>query len=196
MGVVRASVSSAIVAAMLATSITPAFAEHGYGGGYGGGYGSGYGGYDGYGGGRYRNRHHDRIDAGDVIAGIAIFGVIAAIASAASKPKAPKRYPDNADNRYPQNDQRASNAQRGSINSENAAVDACATAAEERGGQSASVREITTVNANSDGWDVEGIVEQRDGWRDRSADRKRFTCSVRFGAVDGVYIDRDAVALR
>lgn len=188
MGILRNSVSGAIIAAMLATSVTPAFADRGYGGGYGG--------YDGYGGGRHRGRHHDRIDAGDVIAGIAIFGVIAAIASAASKSKASKRYPDSADNRYPQDDRRASEPQRGSINSENAAVDACATAAEERGGQSASVREISTVNASRDGWDVEGIVEQRDGWRDRSADRKRFTCSVRFGAVETVYIDKDAVALR
>lgn len=194
MGLVRTSLSSAIFAALLATSVTPVFAEHGYGGGYG--YGNGYGGYDSYGGNRHRGRHHDRIDAGDVIAGIAIFGVIAAIASAASKPKAQKRYPDNADSRYPNNDQRAQNPQRGSINTENAAVDACATAAEDRGGQSASVREITTVNANSDGWDVEGVIEQRDGWRDRSADRKRFTCSVRYGSVDGVYIDKDAVALR
>ena len=190
MGLVRTSLSTAIVAALLATSVTPAFANRGYGGGYG------YGGYDGYGGGRHRGRHHNRVDAGDVIAGIAIFGVIAAIASAASKSKSQKRYPDSADNNYPQNDQRAQNPQRGSINTENAAVDACATAAEDRGGQSASVREITTVSANGDGWDVEGVIEQRDGWRDRSADKKRFTCSVRYGAVDGVYIDKDAVALR
>jgi hypothetical protein len=178
MGLVRNSISFTLAAAMLATAATPAFADRGYGrGGYG------------YG------RHHDRIDAGDVIAGIAVVGIIAAIASAASKPKQP-RYPTSADQRYPQNDDRGTQQVRGSINSENAAVDACAAAAEDRGGQTASVREITAVDANRDGWEVEGVVEQRSGWRDRSAQRKRFTCSVRFGAVETVYIDTDAVALR
>ncbi|MFM9853519.1 MAG: hypothetical protein ACKVOJ_12055 [Sphingomonadaceae bacterium] len=186
MGVFLKSISAAVVSAMLATTITPAFADDGYGYGRGrGGFGNGYGG----------GRHHDRVDAGDVIAGIAIVGIIAAIASAASKPKQP-RYPDRADNRFPQNDDRSAQQSRGSINSENAAVDACAAAAEDRGGQSASVREITTVDANRDGWEVEGVVEQRNGWRDRSAQRKRFTCSVRFGAVETINIDRDSLAFR
>jgi hypothetical protein len=182
MGLVRKTVSGAVVAAMLATSVTPAFADRGFGydrGGYGNGY----------------RRHHDKNDAGDVIAGIAVVGIIAAIALAASKPKRP-RYSDRADNRYPQDDNRSVQQSRGSINSENAAVDACAAAAEDRGGQSASVREITAVDANRDGWEVEGVIEQRSGWRDRSAQRKRFTCSIRYGAVETVYIDRDTYALR
>ena len=187
MGIMRNWVSGAIITAMLATTATPAFARHG-GGYYGGGsYGGQYG----------HRRHHDRgVSAGDVIAGVAILGVFAAIASAASKPKAP-RYPEPVFNDYPQNDDRRTEQNRhGSINSENAAVDACATAAEERGGSTASVREITTVDANSDGWDVEGVVEQRSDWRDRSADRKRFTCSVRFGSVETVYIDGSSIAIR
>lgn len=184
MGVFRKSISAAVATAMLVTTVTPAFADDGYGHGHGG-FGNDYG----------RGRHHDRVDAGDVIAGIAIVGIIAAIASAASKPKQP-RYPDRADDRFPQNDDRSGQQSRGSINSENAAVDACALAAEDRSGQSASVREITGVDANRDGWQVEGVIEQRSGWRDRSAQRKRFTCSVRFGAVESVNIDRESLAFR
>lgn len=39
----------------------------------------------GWGGGGWGHRHHDRVDAGDIFAGILIIGGIAAIASAASK---------------------------------------------------------------------------------------------------------------
>ncbi|MEQ1541276.1 MAG: hypothetical protein ABL926_03385 [Novosphingobium sp.] len=39
----------------------------------------------GWGGGNWGHRHHDRVDAGDIFAGILIIGGIAAIASAASK---------------------------------------------------------------------------------------------------------------
>jgi hypothetical protein len=187
MGIMRNWVSGAIITAMLATTATPAFARQG--GYYGGG---GYGGQYGH------RRHHERgVSAGDVIAGVAILGVFAAIASAASKPKAP-RYPQPVYNDYPErdDDSRVQQSQRGTITSENAAVDACATAAEQRGGSTSSVREITTVNADSDGWDVEGVIEQRSDWRDRNADRKSFSCSVRFGSVETVYIDGGSVALR
>jgi hypothetical protein len=179
-------ISGAAMAAMLATGATPAFA-----GGYGGtsisggfGFGSGYSGY----GRRGRHyRHRDRVDAGDVIAGIAIIGAIAAIASSASKRKAERR-----DGGYPPRD----GGQTGRINSENEAVDACALAAEARGGETASVRDISQVDRTNDGWDVEGVIEERDNWRDRSGERRRFTCSVRFGSVDHVYIEADSVALR
>lgn len=174
----RKIVAGSVAAALMISSASPAMAGWG-----GGGYGSGYGGYDGYGG-RHRHRGHD--DAGAIIGAIAVVGIIAAIASASSKSKQQRGYPSNSN----------SNNQRGSINSENAAVDACANATEQRGGQMASVRDIQNVRANSDGWDVEGTVEQRSDWRDRTPERHRFTCSVRYGEVDSVYIDGDAVALR
>jgi hypothetical protein len=187
MGVMRKFVVATMATALMVSSATPALAD--WGGGFGGGSYSGnsWGG-GGYGGG-YRGHHDHGIDAGDVIAGIAIIGVIAAIASAASKSSNNRRTSSDG---YPD---RSSDQSRGSINSENAAVDACAQAAETRGGQSASVREISAVDKNSDGWDVEGVVEQRAGWRDRTGDKHRFTCSVRYGAVDSVYIDTDKIAL-
>jgi hypothetical protein len=180
MGLMRKLTGGAVAVALLSTAATPAMAR-GYGG-FGGGFGYGNG-YDGYG-----HRHHDRVDAGDVIGAIAVIGIIAAIASAASKKNRSSDRTNSDD--YP------NQRQQGSISTENQAVDACAQAAEQRAGQSASVREISTVDRNADGWDVEGVVEERDGWRDKTGDRKRFTCSVRYGAVDSVYIDSDKVAYR
>lgn len=159
---------------------TPVFA-----GGWGGtsisagiGFGSGYRGHRG------RWRHRDRVDTGDVIAGIAIIGAIAAIASSSSKNKR-----DRQDSRtLPQQDR--------AIVSEDQAVDACANAAERQGGETASVRDILAVDRTKDGWDVEGTIEQRDDWRDKSGDRRRFTCAVRMGEIDNVFIDTGVVASR
>jgi hypothetical protein len=176
-------IRSGVVAATafaLALPAAPVFA-----GGWGGsgvsagiGYGSGYRGHRG------RWRHRDRVDAGDVIAGIAIIGVIAAIASSGSKTR--RNRTDSADRRRV--DQ--------SIVSEDQAVDACADAAQRQGGEAASVREILAVDRTTDGWDVEGTIEQRDGWRDSSGDRRRFTCAVRQGEIDAVFIDAGVVASR
>lgn len=182
MPVVRMLNGGIAAIALIATSISPAIARNynGYGG-YG--YGNG---YDNYRGHHRRHRDHDNVDAGDVIGAIAVIGIIAAIASAASKSKRARQ--GTSSNGYPN--------QRGSISTENAAVDACAEAAEKRGGQTASVRDITDVKTSNDGWDVEGTLEQRSNWRDKTSEKRRFTCSVRYGAVDSVYIDGDAVALR
>jgi hypothetical protein len=197
---VRKFIAGGVAAALLSSSATPAFA--GRGGPYvsgGVGWNSGWSGNGwGGGGGRGWGRHHDHVDAGDVIAGLAIFGVIAAIASSASKSKRDRdRDPDREardypDNRYP--DSRDSRSSSGGIRSEDAAIDACAVAAEARGGETSSVRDITDVRKSIDGWDIEGVIEQRDNWRDKSADKKRFSCAVRDGAVEHVYIDSSPLA--
>ena len=115
--------------------------------------------------------------------------MIAAIASSSSRSKR-----NRGAEGYPQSDQREAIGQ--DIVSEDQAVDACANAAERQGGDTASVRDVTQVDRTQDGWDVEGTIEQRENWRDKTADRRRFTCSVRFGDVDHVYIDSDTVAAR
>lgn len=179
MSKVRKSVSILIAASLATTSATPAMA-----GSWGGGYSSGYGWGHGYGKG-YRHRHYrhrDRVDAGDVIGAVAVIGIIAALASSASKAKK-----NRTDAGYSGN--------RGDILSENEAVDACAVAAEREAGGRASVRDISEVDRTSDGWDVSGVVERRDNWRD-PAEKRRFTCMVRFGSIDNVYIDTDTLALR
>lgn len=172
----RKCVAGAVALALVSTSATPVLArDRGYGG-----WGQ-WGGWGGYGKGWHR-RHHDDIDAGDVIAGIAVIGILAAVLSSAGKSK---RARDGVDP-----------AVQGKIESENEAVDACARATEAKAGDRASVRDIDQVDRNADGWDVEGTVEERTGWRDNDPSRlRRFTCSVRFGAVDHVYIDRGDVAL-
>ena len=171
----RKLTTGAVAAAVLVTSATPAFAGWGNGG-YGG-----YNGYDGYGG--HHHRHHDHVDGGDVVAGVIVVGILAAILASSSKKK------HDRDGGY--------NAPRGNITSEDAAVDACAIATEAQAGQRASVRDITQVDRNADGFEVEGVVEQRAGWRNnRDTERRRFTCSVRYGAVDHVYIDTDSIAYR
>jgi hypothetical protein len=157
----RSVTASAVAAAMIATSVTPAMAQ-GYPG-YGYGYNKGWN----HGGKGYR-RHRDRgVSAGEVIAGVAIIGVIAAIASAASKNKRNDGY-------------------RGNINDENAAADACAIRAEQRFGQGTRAR-IDDVLRTRDGYDVRGSLETRD--RDRDRDDQRFSCTVRYGQVEDVRLD-------
>jgi hypothetical protein len=157
MKMVRSVMTAGLATAMLVTSVTPAMAQGFPGGGYGNPYGD-----------RGR-RHHDRgISAGDVIAGVAIIGVLAAIAGAASK----------SNNRNRSND--------GTINSEDQAADACASRVEQRYGNSARVRNIDDVRRTRDGYDVRGTVETNDR-DDRGT--QRFTCSIRYGQVEDVRID-------
>ncbi len=154
---------SAVALALVATSITPAFARGGWGGGWG------------------HRRHHDRIDAGDVIAGIFIISAIAAI-SGGSKKSRSQRASRSEDRDYPRAEDRTR------ISSEDSAVEACASAAEDRAGPASSVRRIDSVSQQGDGWSVSGVIERRDSWRDRSAQERSFSCSVQFGRIESISI--------
>jgi hypothetical protein len=177
----------AVAVALILSSITPAYA--GWGGNNWGGHGGGWG----------RGHRDDHIDAGDVIAGIFIIGAIATIAGASKKRQRNRDYPEDRsedqrgrqDRGQSDRDQsdRGLSESRGKISSENDAVDACAAAVEARVGQAASVRDITDVKSDTDGWDIEGVVEKRDGWRDKSVEQTKFSCAVRFGRVEHVYVD-------
>lgn len=173
---VRKMIATVAAAALVATSITPAFAGgRGYGYGYGGKYKHG----------RYYKRN--RLDTGDVIGILAVVGLVAAIAtSGKSKRRAREAGVYNEDGPY----------KRGSINSENDAVDACALAAEDRAGKMSSVREVTKVSVTEDGWDVAGTIEARDDWRDKSVQPRGFNCVVRDGTVKAVFVDVNEVAAR
>jgi hypothetical protein len=84
------------------------------------------------------------------------------------------------------------------IRDEDAAVDACARAAEDEAhayGSDASVRNIADVEGEGTEWRVSGTVETRNGYRDRDSARS-FTCTVRYGQIDGVRLDGESVALR
>jgi hypothetical protein len=182
--------------AMLSTSITPAMAR-GYGSiGFGTGWGNSWGSVgSSWGGGRGWGRHHrGDDDTGEVLAGVLI-GAILTGAVLSSKAKKQRERAPRVD--YPQDrrDDRSPSTRNGDISSEDQAVDACAQAAESKAGRAASVRDINQVRKSSDGWDVEGVVESRDGWRDRQSERRNFTCSVRYGAVDSIYLEDGRVAL-
>ena len=148
-------------AAALSFSATPALAQSwGWGGG-GGGWG---------------HHHRDRVDAGDVIAGILIIGGIAAIASAASKNKRDRRDDDRRyDNRpdYPRdrpagygndNDQQWQQAgqQNGSVDS---AVARCISEVSRGSNRGTSVE---SINRDGDGWRVQG----------QTSEGAEFSCSV------------------
>ena len=189
----RKLAGSAALAAMLITTAAPAMARGpGWGNpGWGGGWGSG-----------HRRHRGNGISTGDVLAGILIIGGIAAVASAASKKKQEReadRYPAPEDDGYidEANDNEPYRTP-GRIQNEDAAVDACAIAAEQEGsrsGRTAQVRDVDQVIAVTDGWNVSGTLETRNGYRDTRRDTQGFTCTVRTGQVVDVRMDGE-LALR
>ena len=183
----RRFAGSVALAALLATSATPAMAQRG---GWGGGWGGG--------------RHHDRHRGGGgdgLLAGILILGGVAAIASAASANRdrqqrddypVPDAFPEDAEPVLDVPDASARDDVYRSpvrIGTEDQAVDACAIAAEQDGGrdgQTAQVRDVDRVDAVGGGWNVSGRVELRRGYRDPSRQTEDFTCTVRGGQVASV----------
>ncbi len=145
-------------------------------------------------------RHHDGIDAGDVIAGALIIGGIAAVASAASNDRG-YRYDDyryRGDERY-----------RGRYNynrygNPREAVEMCVRAAERNAsrysyGGRAKVTDIRDIDRKRDGYRVKGRIavnarnsDWRRGWRNdyrgydsryNGYDSGSFTCQVRYNRV-------------
>lgn len=151
-------------------------------------------GYGGWGG---RHHHRDRVDAGDVLAGVLIIGGIAAIASAASNSAKQKREREQ-DYRYPDDGYRQDSGRYGDYNDRgtadrggstgysrsadglNAAVDRCVGEVE-RGER--RVETVDTVDRDSNGWRVAG---RTNGGRD-------FACTVDGdGRIRSVTIDGSA----
>ncbi|GMN12816.1 hypothetical protein [Altererythrobacter sp. MTPC7] len=122
----------------------------------------GYRGYNGYRGYRgYRNR----TSAGDIIAGVAILGTIAAVASAASKNRDRDRYPDR---RY-----RTSGPSYDTSSGLDRAVDQCVLEIE----RDVRIGEIDGVDRNGSGWNVTGTLYNGDG----------FSCRIgNDGRIDGI----------
>jgi hypothetical protein len=118
------------------------------------------------------HRHRDRVDAGDVFAGILILGGIAAVASAASKAKREReqrpeyRYPDEAGR---DRDSDRSYEGRGEDNrpdwSEsrgiNTAINRCADEVERGSGR---IESVDSVNRDGSGWRVAGRMEGGKGF--------------------------------
>ncbi|MBA4748506.1 MAG: hypothetical protein H2056_07310 [Sphingopyxis sp.] len=133
--------------------------------------------------------HRDRVDAGDVIAGIFLIGAIAAIADSAGKSRDRDRDRDRRDDDYryepqPRDEDYRSAPQRGdrqwvpgNNGAETRAVDACSWAAEGELGEDARVGQIDEVAAGDRGWRVTGTVAAP-GTMPRD-----FTCTYRGGRV-------------
>jgi hypothetical protein len=132
---------------------------------------------------QYRRwRRHDRVDAGDVIVGVAILGGIAAIASAASRNNRDRDYRYRERYPYPSGDYRDRpyryRPYRGdsrAIDSSgiNRAIDMCVREVE----RDRRIESVDSVDRLSDGWRVEGAVSGGDG----------FTCRIgNDGRVDDV----------
>lgn len=134
-----------------------------------------------------RYRHRDRVDAGDVIAGVLILGGIAAVASAASRSSRDRdyrntRYP--SDYRYRTGDSRVdyrgntrSNAGSGIDN----AVNMCVGAIE----RDVRVASVDGVDRSASGWLVTGSLYNGEA----------FSCRIDgSGRIDGIDYGRGAAA--
>ena len=146
--------------------------------------------WDGRGGYRYYgrgHRHHDGIDAGDVLAGVLILGGIAAIASAASNANKNRDYRDQdyrdgdyRDRNYPddRNDYRGGEQDSYSTGRGiDDAVDSCVGEIERKD----QVDSVEGVQRSAGGWAVDGTL--RDG--------RSFTCTIDgSGQVRGIEYGR------
>jgi hypothetical protein len=123
-----------------------------------------------------RWRHRDRVDAGDVIAGVAVVGVIAALASAVSKQSRVRNERRTQGYPYPERpyDYRApSDSHYDDSRGIDRAVDSCAREVERNG----AIDTIDTVERTGSGWRVAG----------RMQGGSPFNCSVgNDGRIEGV----------
>ncbi|HTH28574.1 MAG TPA: hypothetical protein VL918_08915 [Sphingobium sp.] len=164
------------MAAILVTSASPVMAGRGWHGGY------------------HKHRHHRHDDGFAAFLGLAaVIGGAAVIASSADG-KA-KTAPEEQAEDFPPKD--ASPPDNAHAADEDAAVDDCAIAAREeasRDGHYAEVRDITGARPTGDGgWEVDGTLDQRQGYRGQSRMRS-FTCTWRDGQVADVVLERDDIA--
>lgn len=145
---------------------------------------------------RHRYHRRDRVDAGDVIAGIFLIGAIAAIADSAGKSRDRDRNRDRQDDDYRYEPQQRERGYRtapdqnddrqwvpGSSNAETRAVDACSWAAEGELSDAARVGNIDSVALDGDEWRVTGNVAAPDTMP------RDFSCTYRGGRVTSVTLN-------
>ena len=140
----------------------------------------------GWGGGNWGHHHRDRVDAGDVLAGILIIGGIAAIASAASNKKRDRReedrpyrgdYPRERSAGYGNDNDQQWNQQGQQNAGVDSAVNRC-TNEVARGSNRGTT--VESINRDGDGWRVQG----------RTGDGSDFNCSVDGnGQIRNVQVD-------
>ena len=138
-----------------------------------------------------RYRHNDRnrggLSTGEVIAGVAVLGGLAAVLASSR---------NNRDRDYRYDDRRGWNdLQRGADRAINQCVSAAERQARRWSGSRAEVTDIRDIDRNRRGFEVTGRIAVRDDYRGRGWDRAgyrgrndrwdegRFTCRVRNGRV-------------
>lgn len=187
-------------------SLGPAPAEARWRGG-GFGYGVTYPiGRYGYG---YGYRHHDDIDAGDVIAAVAIVAGVAAIASAARERD--RGYDSGGwdEGGWDRRGNRGWDDRRGSSSSssdrrEDVAIGECRAEAERQArtyGTSASLRDIYDVQSRGNAVRIRGLVEIArsevvPGGTERRLATESFSCVVRGGLVESYQLATGSLASR
>lgn len=153
---------------------------------------------------RHRDRYHDGISAGEVIAGAVIIGGLAAILSGGGRDR--DRYDPRYDGYNGQYDGYYNGYDWNRYGGSREAIQRCVQAVERRGGygRDTDVRRITDIDRIRGGYRVEGnvAVNYRQDWRNRDRydgrwnrnwndrqrydDHGRFTCTVRYGRVQDV----------
>lgn len=142
-------------------------------------------------------RNNDRVDAGDVIAGVLILGGIAAVAAAVSDGDDNNRY-ERRHRRYDNYDRRGHRNRYRRHMRPRQAVRQCRRAARQEASRygRAQITEITEVDRRNDGYRIRGrlLVEEgrygrrsngrRGHYRNASYDEGRFSCRIRYGQID------------
>ncbi|MEO0062453.1 MAG: hypothetical protein RLZZ08_1013 [Pseudomonadota bacterium] len=115
--------------------------------------------HGGYGRGGW-GRHHDRVDGGDIFAGLLILGGIVAVASAVDHADQQRDYPvqDRPEPGYRRAPQQDSGYQSGGMDR---AVDMCVDAVEQRGAQ---VGDVDGANRGAQGWFISGSTDRGAPW--------------------------------
>lgn len=131
---------------------------------------------------RRRWRHHDRIDGGDILAGIGILAGIAIIADAASKAdRNDQRYENRPyDVERPRDYDRAPPPSYNGGDDVGSAVNACTDAAERA--VDGRVSEIASATREGAGWRVAGEIGNTG-----------FACTIIDGRVDDIQIEGRAI---
>lgn len=132
---------------------------------------------------RRYHRHRDRINAGDVIAGVAVIGVLAAIASSASNNRDRDYREDRRPGPYRAPAPRGRSWQGGGIDS---AVDQCVAELERGRDRVASVDEAAR---DAGGWRVSGSLDSGEGFACRIDNEGRIRAidiGEDFARMDGV----------
>ena len=131
-----------------------------------------YRGYRGYRDYRGYRGYRGRTSAGDIIAGVAILGTIAAVASAASKNRDRDRYRDR---RY-----RTSAPRYDTSSGLDRAVDQCVREIE----RDVRIGDISGVDRTASGWNVTGTLYNGDGFNCRIGNNGRIE-NIDYGAAQG-----------